>query len=330
MVYIRSNESCNAACQMCGFAESDDSYSLSPDRLRPLVHELAPYGTKEIRFTGGEPLLNAHLVENVAIVASSGLRASVITNGMLLNNLIQPLLDAGLAGAICSLDSPDSEVHDELRQTVGIWKAATDALSRLAAQRHPGTIIAVNTVVSRLTYRDLPRLISLLDSLGVDYVRPIPIKDCTSLFLTPGDIHVYNAEIAPQVDSVLANHRISLAAISSRIFGETNSQIAAASKGRYPAHKSCAMTNTLAYLDAKHGSISACNCLPHRLGRPLCKTTIWKRPFLDTWLSESYVAERADFAAVAPEVCTGCEPANIKLNQVMAEPGSDLESVRWF
>jgi cytosylglucuronate decarboxylase len=334
LVYIRVTEACNARCRMCRFANSHDPYFMPLDRLQALVDELRGSGTREIRFTGGEPLLHDALEDAVRIVSSAGLKASIITNGALLEERAEALLRAGLSGVICSLDAPDSHIHDGLRRLDGLWHKATAGLRLLSQQRERGRdqfTICVNTIVSNQSFTSLPRFVPILEELRVDYWRLIPIKDAPSLYLTLEQVRQYNEEIVPALERALSNSRLKIVTPSDySIFGRSDKAMAEAVAGRYPASTTCVVPLMVAYIDAKKAELTACNCLPHRKGRPLYRGGIWDVPFLSIWASPEYTQERARFAQNAPQVCAGCEPANGKLNAAITCENIDLDSISWF
>ncbi|HKP76398.1 MAG TPA: radical SAM protein, partial [Longimicrobiaceae bacterium] len=94
IVYIRLLEACNAGCTFCPFARSQDPYRYGVDEMRVLAADLAALGTREVRFTGGEPTLHDDVLALVRTVRAAGLRCSLITNGSRLAAMAAELLDA--------------------------------------------------------------------------------------------------------------------------------------------------------------------------------------------------------------------------------------------
>jgi cyclic pyranopterin phosphate synthase len=91
------------------------------------VHVLAAMGIDEVRLTGGEPLVRRDLPVLVRMLAAEpGVRdLSLTTNGVLLDRLAAPLVEAGLRRVNVSLDSLSHVKFAEI--------ARRDALDRVLA-----------------------------------------------------------------------------------------------------------------------------------------------------------------------------------------------------
>jgi cyclic pyranopterin phosphate synthase len=135
---------------------------LSFEEIARLVAVLARLGVDEVRLTGGEPLVRRDLPVLVRMLADTpGVRdLSLTTNGVLLDRLAKPLVDAGLRRINVSLDSLDHVRFAELTRR--------DALDKVLrgleeAERHPELRpIKVNCVaIKGFTEEDVPRLAAL-------------------------------------------------------------------------------------------------------------------------------------------------------------------------
>lgn len=149
---ISITDRCNFRCVYCmpqeGLEWLPKADILSYEEIADIVGQLAPLGLKRLRITGGEPTIRPELprlirmlrdipgVENIALS----------TNGAKLQDLAQPLADAGLDRVNISADSlqPD-RVAQIARRDLGfdLRNAA------LAAERSGLTPIKVNMVVMR-------------------------------------------------------------------------------------------------------------------------------------------------------------------------------------
>jgi cyclic pyranopterin phosphate synthase len=105
-------------------------------------------GIREVRFTGGEPLLRRDLVSIIAATAALTPRPdiSLTTNGIGLDRRAAALRDAGLDRINVSLDTLRPEVFRKLTRRDRL----ADVLSGLAAAASAGlTPVKVNTVLMR-------------------------------------------------------------------------------------------------------------------------------------------------------------------------------------
>ena len=108
---VSVTDKCNFRCRYCMPAEGlewlERDELLSFEELARLVRVLAGMGVDEVRLTGGEPLVRRDLPVLVRMLAETpGVEdLSLTTNGVLLDRLTKPLVDAGLRRLNVSLDS---------------------------------------------------------------------------------------------------------------------------------------------------------------------------------------------------------------------------------
>jgi GTP 3',8-cyclase len=113
---ISVTDKCNFRCTYCMPAEGLEwlrrDEILSFEEIARLTRIFAAVGIEEVRLTGGEPLVRRELPVLVRqLSAIDGVRdLSLTTNGVLLDRLAGPLVDAGLRRLNVSLDSL-SHVH---------------------------------------------------------------------------------------------------------------------------------------------------------------------------------------------------------------------------
>src|SRR4051794_1959064 len=101
-VRVSVTDRCNFRCKYCMPAEGlewlERSEVLSFEEIERLVCILAAMGVEEVRLTGGEPLVRRDLPEldrRLAVVPGVN-DLSLTTNGILLDKLAGPLVEAGV------------------------------------------------------------------------------------------------------------------------------------------------------------------------------------------------------------------------------------------
>jgi cyclic pyranopterin phosphate synthase len=110
-VRVSVTDKCNFRCTYCMPAEGLEWLGrqeiLSFEEISRLVGVLARLGVDEVRLTGGEPLVRRDLPVLVGMLSAiDGVRdLSLTTNGVLLDRLAGPLVEAGLKRINVSLDS---------------------------------------------------------------------------------------------------------------------------------------------------------------------------------------------------------------------------------
>ena len=165
-VRVSVTDKCNFRCRYCMPAEGlewlDREELLSFEELARIVRVLAAMGVEEVRLTGGEPLVRRDLPQLVRQLAEiPGVNdLSLTTNGVLLDKLAGPLVEAGLRRLNVSLDSLSHVRFAEITRR--------DALDRVLAgleeaERYPELgPIKVNCVAMRgFTEEEVPALAEL-------------------------------------------------------------------------------------------------------------------------------------------------------------------------
>ena len=108
---ISVTDKCNFRCRYCMPAEGlewlERDELLTFEEIARLVRVLAAMGVDEVRLTGGEPLVRRDLPVLVRMLSEiPGVDdLSLTTNGVLLDRLAEPLVEAGLRRLNVSLDS---------------------------------------------------------------------------------------------------------------------------------------------------------------------------------------------------------------------------------
>jgi cyclic pyranopterin phosphate synthase len=150
---VSLTDRCNLRCAYCMPAEGLD-WLPSPDLLtddevvRLVRIGVERLGIREVRFTGGEPLLRRGLVGIVARTAALRPRPdmSVTTNGIGLARKAEALREAGLDRVNVSLDTLRADKFKELARR----ERLTDVLDGLAAAAAAGLgPVKVNSVLMR-------------------------------------------------------------------------------------------------------------------------------------------------------------------------------------
>jgi len=150
---VSLTDRCNLRCSYCMPPEGLDWLPspevLTGDEVARLVRiGVEVLGIREVRFTGGEPLLRRDLVSIIAAAASLRPRPeiSLTTNGIGLDRRAVSLRDAGLDRINVSLDTLRPEVFRKLTHRDRL----SDVLAGLAAAAAAGlTPVKVNAVLMR-------------------------------------------------------------------------------------------------------------------------------------------------------------------------------------
>ena len=178
---VSVTEKCSLRCTYCmpeeGLAAIARDDLLTPVEIGRLVglawREL---GIREVRFTGGEPLMRADLAEIIARSADAapGIRIALTTNAIGLDHRLPALIAAGLQRVNISLDTVDRAHFAELTR-----RDRLDAvLAGIRAARDAGlTPLKINAVLMRSTLPDAVELLAWAVAEGVQlrFIEQMPL-----------------------------------------------------------------------------------------------------------------------------------------------------------
>src|SRR6476661_6080467 len=160
---VSLTDRCNLRCNYCMPAEGLDwlptEQTLTDDEIvRLITIGVERLGIREVRFTGGEPLLRRGLVDIVGRTHALGVETSLTTNALGLSRTAQALADAGLDRINASIDT----VRPETFATITRRDRLQDVVAGLEAAKVAGLgPIKLNAVLLRGTNDDqaaeLPR-----------------------------------------------------------------------------------------------------------------------------------------------------------------------------
>ena len=178
---ISITDTCNMQCVYCtpechtNMSPSLDS--LSSEELLRICHCMARLGVTKIKITGGEPLLRKDIISLVKEIKSiSGIRqVTLTTNGVLLDQTIEALVDAGLHGVNISLDTLNPEHFHRITRRNQL-RMVLDGLEKTLATSIPS--VKLNTVaIQELNGDELMPLIELTRNtrLSVRFIELMPI-----------------------------------------------------------------------------------------------------------------------------------------------------------
>lgn len=179
---VSLTDRCNLRCTYCmpeeGLTWLDKPELLTDDEIVRLVRiGVERLGIREVRFTGGEPLLRRGLVNIVAACAALLPRPdlSVTTNCVGLARIAQALADAGLDRVNGSLDTLDPD-HFE---TITRRRRLDDVLTGLKAAHDAGlSPVKINAVLMRgINDTEAPQLLDWAIAHGYEmrFIEQMPL-----------------------------------------------------------------------------------------------------------------------------------------------------------
>jgi GTP 3',8-cyclase len=179
---VSVTDRCNFRCQYCMPAEGlpwlERDEILSFEEIARLVELLSTMGVRDVRLTGGEPLVRRDLPRLVSMLSAlTDLRdLSITTNGFLLERDAAALVAAGATRFNVSIDSLQRHRFHELTRRDALDQVL-DGLAALAALPDVGPI-KVNAVALRgFTEEEVPSFVELArhSSYQVRFIEFMPL-----------------------------------------------------------------------------------------------------------------------------------------------------------
>ena len=173
--YLRVSvtDSCNLRCIYCMeeknniFLKNDEK--LTDDEIYRVIKESANLGIKNIRLTGGEPLVRpgvANLINRINDIPGIE-EIYLTTNGILLADMIENLAESGLKGVNISLDSLKEDRFKQLTR-VGKLNKVLEAIDKSVSL---GVKVKINTVIVNDINID-----EVIDFVNLTKDKPIDVR----------------------------------------------------------------------------------------------------------------------------------------------------------
>jgi MoaA/NifB/PqqE/SkfB family radical SAM enzyme len=165
--YLYVTLRCNAKCGFCRiWQEQNDAPPDLPLELgRRLLDDLQRLGARYVDFTGGEPLLSAHLPDLLRHARRRGMFTSVTTNGLLYKQRAEDLVGV-LDSLGFSLNGPDAATHDRV-QGVGSFSRVVMAIKLAKKLKQP---VHAHFTATNSSMDHLESTAELAEDLGVPLI----------------------------------------------------------------------------------------------------------------------------------------------------------------
>ena len=186
-IELITTDRCNFNCPSCWRQgvpneELEEKYKheLSDERLLKLVDEAYELRVLEFAFVGGgEPFFRPITFELMKKIRKYEMHGDVVTNGSLLTKkIINTLIDIEWTRIKVSVDGSNAKLQDELRGVKcydNIFKNLKYLAELKKQKKKENPKVGFNTVISNKNYKDLPNIIDLGHSLGINEILILPL-----------------------------------------------------------------------------------------------------------------------------------------------------------
>lgn len=285
VLYLRTNQYCNAHCFMCDFWKND-KIEISEEKFENILKNME--NIEMIRFTGGEPLLCKNLPKYISKCHSKGIKTSIITNGLILDKKIDELVTNGLDQVIISVDGSTAALHDSLRGTQGLFNKIETVLKKIEV-KNPFLHTRVNTVVSEKNLSDLANMACWLDKYNIEQWSIIPIKLDGYKWSEKMSLEDFEKKYT-NFKNAIKKCKIELMGYSAN--WADNTKKFWEGKEYIRPKGNCYITKMVTFYDPFTEHFYPCNCIPHR------------KKNLDSKQEEEWYFKNGH------DYCIGCEPLN--------------------
>ncbi len=188
-VTLRCNHSC-VFCHMEGILRGDRTRELSPEDYGFLLKVLSKYGVRDVKLTGGEPLIRRDIVEIVEALRPYTYDLSMVTNGSLLKYFARGLAEAGLDRMNVSLHSLNEETFRRI--TGGKLKPVLEGIDEALEYGH---LIKLDYVLLRMNRDEVLNVVNYASSKGLD----LNIIELIPIGMDEGKYRELSADVDPVV-----------------------------------------------------------------------------------------------------------------------------------
>jgi MoaA/NifB/PqqE/SkfB family radical SAM enzyme len=177
--------------------------------LLRIAATIAAATTKLVALSGGEPMMVKSLPAIVATLKASGKIVSINTNGHLLEEAAAWVAASGVDHVQVSIDAPDAQLHDAIRQHQGSFDRILRGIAALKAARQ-GELPRIS-VCGVLMRENAGRLAEFVDAFTdiADAVEVQPLHENLGLMTTSTAqpfAAVDRAPVAAEIDRTLRRH----------------------------------------------------------------------------------------------------------------------------
>jgi MoaA/NifB/PqqE/SkfB family radical SAM enzyme len=159
--HIKLTENCQARCISCDYWKSRWQDAISFDRAVELLNEIAAADIRDLRFTGGEPLLRRDLFQILKKADTSRFKHIILqTNGLLLNKLHRDVNESPITNVAVSIDGL-KPANDLIRGIDGYFDLSMEGIKLLR-----GKNVAISVTLNRLSAAELEKLAEVAHSVG--------------------------------------------------------------------------------------------------------------------------------------------------------------------
>jgi SynChlorMet cassette radical SAM/SPASM protein ScmF len=172
-IYFYLTGGCNLACRHCWIAPKFDESGVMPsipaDLFQKVIDEALPLGLKDVKLTGGEPLMHPGFKELLEIARQNNLGVTIETNGLLCTREVAAEITRSPNRFVSvSIDGSDAATHEWMRGVPGSFEKAKNGINNLV---EAGVRPQIITTLIRRNAGQIEEIIRMAENLGASSVK---------------------------------------------------------------------------------------------------------------------------------------------------------------
>jgi len=176
-VIIEITSFCNLHCPLCPTAFSNREKGIMPFSDFLKIAENLPSSIQNVDlYLSGEPLIDKDLFKMVTFLVNKNIHCSISTNGTLLGEKIEEILDSGLSELIIGVDGATEDTYKQYR-IGGNFPILINNIKKLVEERRKKNLktplIIFQYIVMKHTEKEVGMAIKLARDLEVDAISII-------------------------------------------------------------------------------------------------------------------------------------------------------------
>ncbi len=189
-LFLEITTECNLRCKLCNLWKQKDPHNKL--NLRSKLNFLQKFfywidnlneanrKSLNVILTGGEPFLYPNQIFKLAhLCKENGVNCYVNTNGSLIKDKIETILNSGLKALTFSIDSHINKIHDNLRGRLGLFQYLIEVLKELESKKKENGYpieICIQSILGEWNIDSLSTHINFFKNLGLDGIMFQPVQ----------------------------------------------------------------------------------------------------------------------------------------------------------
>jgi len=164
---------CNLNCEMCGRNSAAFKATKFNTEWLSKFDQAAKYAEEVTLMGWGEPTMHPRFKDFLDWANKHGLRKYFCTNGMLLENLAETILEKQVDVIAISLDGANSQTNDSIRRGANFEKIINGIKKIIGLKKTKWPYMNTVTTLMNKNLHELPAIVKLASEIGLEEVKAV-------------------------------------------------------------------------------------------------------------------------------------------------------------